>query len=638
MASPLGLTSPPKKTQVSSNKFSNNNTSNFRSVGAGNEYKQDYFSQDALSNPQFGDNGYTYTTGVSDGKVQGIKYVSQDDPTNEVQYGEYTGDYNSIFNGTKWYYRPTVSEGFYNFGNYVKTGVTARSSKRHDEDIYDISTNSIIDYSNNEKMPALKLSPSHFVYLKDYGVYPNNRLIVCRRFPAPVENDLTAYSNNQTGPANATLRTMNPLSTIVSWISDSQENFFSFETSEEWSQNSTEDPIKDLSDIFNEVIGKALPTTPGAEMSGGIGAIFKALPIGGIAETLEIAIVNYLLGSEGKPATNFSYDNLHVGNPNFMGQSAYRNINSIKSSISIPIKVVYEMKYINGIDPTIAFMDVVQNILRFSSSQSVFYMSQAGGENINKIIEKFKNGDWVGIIGDILDVVIRAVKDLVKSVSDLYKQGAGFFSKIIDGEITSDDVSKAKNLFISGLSMISRSALARYRIEFNRIMPAMTGFASTPWHLTIGNPKNPFFSSGDMIVDGGKVTFGNILGFNDLPTRIEFEFTIKSARNLGIQEIFDKFNVGAGRQYQRDTIKFEIDWNQGRVNRTVAGALGQQTDEEVREDMIENKEIIEGTDKNGNEVSLNPDDNGNGVKRTDDDIPFDDGSGGTITFGGITFN
>jgi hypothetical protein len=52
----------------------------------------------------------------------------------------------------------------------------------------------------------------------------------------------------------------------------------------------------------------------------------------------------------------------------------------------------------------------------------------------------------------------------------------------------------------------------------------MTGTPSTPWHITIGNPKRPIFSSGDMYIqDDVKVDLGPILQFNDLPSSIKCE-------------------------------------------------------------------------------------------------------------------
>ena len=87
-------------------------------------------------------------------------------------------------------------------------------------------------------------------------------------------------------------------------------------------------------------------------------------------------------------------------------------------------------------------------------------------------------------------------------------------------------------------------------------MNALTGLPSTPWHITIGNPKKPLFTSGDMVMDNVKLTLGPILSYNDLPSTIKAEFTLKSARNLGAQEIFRKFNSGIGRSYKKMDLSY----------------------------------------------------------------------------------
>ena len=491
-----------------------------------------------------------------------LSYTSSDGDTSDPNF---SGSYNSIFNGSKFYYKPRVgSDKKTNENTQNKEIVSnAKGDKKHQpdnstDDLYDISTESIITYTEDKNLPALTLKAADFAYLRDFGVYPHNRLIACRRFPSPVENDLTAVR-------------MSPISTVISWIPDVEESFFSFQASEQWETNNTNDPLNDLTDIFNKMFSKVSGVNAKNEMSGMVGGAAKLFPVGGIAEALETEVTNILLGKDGKDGTNFNYDNLSVGNPNFMGESAYRDMNSIKSSISIPVKAVYEMKYIKGIDPTIVFMDLVQNLLRFSSSQSVFYISQTGGGKVNKFFNKFKEGDWVGAIKIVVNSVIEAVEQLVSSVGEKIGE---FIDKVDTdsvGSFLSSSGEAAKEAAISGLKAIASSSLSRYRIEFAKIIPASTGASSAPWHVTIGNPKNPFFSSGDMIVEGGEVKFNNTLGFNDLPTRIEFSFKIKSARNLGIQEIFDKFNTGAGRQYQRNSIKFNTDFYQGSVNNTNGG-------------------------------------------------------------------
>lgn len=482
----------------------------------------------------------------------------------------YSGGYNSLFNQTKFYYRPSISTetNSTSVGNgnnkTVKKNVTsARSTRRHSDnssdDIYDISTSSIIDYTNNEDLPAIKLKNADFAYLRDLGVYPNNRLLVGRRFPSPVENDLTAVS-------------MSPLSTVITWIPDSADSFFSFDVSEDWQGKETSnDPLGELTDLFNKIFAKFVGTKAGDEGSGVLGTMFKKFPIGGVAEALETSVTNYLLGSDTENGTNFSYDNIVKGNPNFMSESSYRETNSIRSTISIPVKMTYEIKYFPNVDPTIAFMDILQNLLRFTGSESVFYISQAGGSKINQFFNKYKQGKWVDAVGIILDGIIHAVgkiqDDIVKVIGNIASSAKAILEPKSEQQ-RQEESNALRTEIESGLQVIASSSLARYRIEFSKIIPASTGASSAPWHITLGNPKNPFFSSADMIAKSGKITMGNTMGFNDLPTRIEFECKLESARNLGIQEIFDKFNVGAGRQYQNTAVKFVPDFYQGSVKNT----------------------------------------------------------------------
>ena len=85
----------------------------------------------------------------------------------------------------------------------------------------------------------------------------------------------------------------------------------------------------------------------------------------------------------------------------------------------------------------------------------------------------------------------------------------------------------------------------KYKIPLMGIVTSLTGLSSTPWHITIGNPIRPIFSSGDMLCKDVKVNLGSQLSFNDLPSYIECEFTLESARNLGADEIFEKLSAGS---------------------------------------------------------------------------------------------
>ena len=93
--------------------------------------------------------------------------------------------------------------------------------------------------------------------------------------------------------------------------------------------------------------------------------------------------------------------------------------------------------------------------------------------------------------------------------------------------------------------------ISKYKVRLVGIANALTGSPSTPWHVTIGNPQKPIFSSGDMLCNEVKLELGPVLAFNDLPSTITLEFTLENARPLGAQEIFNRLNTGIGRSYVR---------------------------------------------------------------------------------------
>ena len=94
----------------------------------------------------------------------------------------------------------------------------------HKDEIYDTSITSLIEHTKREGMEAMRLTAADFAYLKNLGVYPNNRLIIARRFPAGVPNDLTSIKTP-------------PMSTLISWVKDG-EDFISVSYSEEWKEAS----------------------------------------------------------------------------------------------------------------------------------------------------------------------------------------------------------------------------------------------------------------------------------------------------------------------------------------------------------------------------------------------------------------
>jgi len=195
--------------------------------------------------------------------------------------------------------------------------------------------------------------------------------------------------------------------------------------------------------------------------------------------------------------------------------------------------------------------------LNMGTSRATFYLGKQvdAGNKISTYLEEFMNNPFEKI-KDFIKAIIDATKDQLKKLDENMKKATEESSKSEDkGNMAEDATNLLKSNLdgvkdstgkvVSGISKYVKDFIKnKYRVKFLGIINALTGGPSTPWHITIGNPMRPIFCSGDMLCTNVEVNFGPQLSFNDLPTFIEVTVTLTSARNLGLQEIFSKFNSG----------------------------------------------------------------------------------------------
>ncbi len=401
----------------------------------------------------------------------------------------------------------------------------------HSNDIYDIRTNSIIKYCNNPKTPAMKLKAEDFAYLRNLGVYSNNRLIIVRRFPSPVGNDLTLIKAT-------------PLSTLVSWIPDSEKNFLDVSFGEIWTDADVS--LKDLLNNVGDDITKG--SGVGNKLAGGL----TALPLPGFMEGVQWEILKNL------GYTDNDANSIPSGNPNIIKEAKVRKTigkddrgSGLKCKISINFETEFEQKFIDGADPTLVYLDILSTVLRFGTSESKFIINTKLLKEGNDLISKIKKGEWI----EALKLLTTSIINVMKGIADKIRNTV---NDLVQNVSESKSASEVADAIIKGFTESAvETIISKYKIRIGGIMSALSGEPSTPWHVTIGNPKKPVFSSGDMLVDEVTVELGNVLSFNDLPSNIKIKFTLTNARPLGAQEIFERFNTGAGRTYASKPNNFE---------------------------------------------------------------------------------
>ena len=417
------------------------------------------------------------------------------------------------------------------------------SNLLHNNDVYDTSVLNILEKLGNTKA-ALKATD--FAYLKYLGVYPNNRLMIARRFASPSGDNIMVKKNSKD------LHNRASIATLISWVPENAESFVDIQFGEEWVAAKA-----DFTGIMNS-LGDDFSKTGMGKITGGAAGV---LPLPGFTEIFQRKFLAKLGLLEDSAAGS-----IPAGNPNLIKEAKARKTVPYSSAeaglmakVEIKMTCEYELKFIAGIDPTIVWMDIIGMIGRFGTSESANYgLSQDVAAML---------GSWANDPYKMLDDIVDGIKNALEAARGELEDGiklAYAIATVAAHEMFETDEKKesagnqaigvANKIMGEGFALVNKlvgvakdviaASVMKYRVEMMGIVNALTGNPSTPWHITIGNPLRPVFCSGDMLVTTTTLKLGPELAFNDLPSSIIAEFTMSNARNLGLQEILAKFNSG----------------------------------------------------------------------------------------------
>jgi hypothetical protein len=431
------------------------------------------------------------------------------------------------------------------------------SPKLHEDEGYDLTTTNIIERLNG--IQAMKLKYADFAYCRDFGVYPNNRLIICRKFGGPVPDDLNGAKAS-------------PVATVISWF-DEASLPVAIDFGVDWvdAEGSFKNVLNNMGkDVGLDKIGIQL----GDVATKG----FNFMPLPGIFEPFTKQIINGIFGAGTVNERTVS------GAPNLIKEAKQRKLiaddtvgSGLIGKLVVQVKCSWEQKFIMGQDPTHVYFDLLRAILHFGGEDGTFY----AGSNTTAIVKQFLRilEDPGAFIAEMLNKIQAAIGKLIADVTKFITE---FFdkqkikdntanekvytdipggktgeqqkaddekaTKTAENKATNDGFDKNKKEALDNISKYLKIGTGgigqKYKHVLLGIASALTGGPSTPWHVTIGNPLKPIFSSGDMWASSIKLTLGPTLAFNDLPSTIDIEFTLTSGRTYGIGEIFRKLSTG----------------------------------------------------------------------------------------------
>jgi hypothetical protein len=433
----------------------------------------------------------------------------------------------------------------------------------HNNDVYDISVLNIIEHLAGT---AGSLKMADFAYLKDLGVFPNNRLMIARRFGGPIGDNVIAPKSRDT---KGRINEYGPLATLISWL-PVESDFLNITFGEKWT-----DAEADFKDLLNRIGGDI--QARGSSSAGAImESVGNAIPLPGFTEIFQRKFLEKMgIFDEGAGST------IPSGNPNLIKEAKRRTTigyetagSGLSCAVEIQMDCEYELKFISGIDPTIVWMDILGMILRFGTSPSDTY---GLGKNLGGKVAGWLKNPYALVI-EVVGKLHSALSDLANTLSTEIEAAFDKGHDLIYGtaeenaekaklkddpdaltayETKKQEENEQKALevaqeagkkfvkFITNFIATALSGLAKkYRVEIMGIVNALSGLPSTPWHITVGNPLRPVFCAGDMYTTSVKITLGPNLAFNDLPSSIKVSFALANARPWGLQEIMAKFNSG----------------------------------------------------------------------------------------------
>jgi hypothetical protein len=378
-----------------------------------------------------------------------------------------------------------------------------------------------------------------FLWCKWYGKIPNNRMLTLRRYPVPVEDNLQV--NEKVGP-------LIPLAQAVTWWGGDTDNSVSdilgMTYGFNWKKPLADDKIQNVSG--NESSVEDLLNTVGA----------KNPNLRKILESLVFADMNNVYAGTGldqkaqdwvkSSYTTGPYWNRVAGPINVIDTHEIRD-RGYTFTHDIKLKFSYKTRAYSNINPKIAMLDLITNFLSLTHNKAEFwggglrYFTRTGYILPGLPSDKFEKGDFVGGIKDVINYVAVLGQGKSKEISQALGQ-------LGTGELNDTKLADLANEL--GGSRAVQSIAGRNVSDLLKgplsIRTFLDGRAVGEWHLTVGNPMNPFAVIGNLCLVSTTINFSESLGLDDFPTEVNFTVTLKPGRPRAKQDIESMFNLGGG--------------------------------------------------------------------------------------------
>lgn len=485
-----------------------------------------------------------------------------------------------------------------NEGNVPKNGVNASggtinfSGVNYSDDISDCSIKTLVKLSNEGKLGRGIYKYADFMYCKNLGHVSNNRLITLRRFPVPVGDDiwnLAKYDKETFAGSGAAFGAEIPGDTgrLVTWLDDENklDDILKYEYTDSWVQK--EGKFQDVTSqedndtIVGSIVNLANPAYRNAVGSGFAGSGNKIL--GEVSGATRVGnFFGNILQNKGTYENHEilgRYDDNKVYEPKGTVRDTHLYEGKLTFTQSFTLTFDYELRSYANINPRTAFLDLLNNILQVTYKQgkfwggAVWFMgapgNRSGWQTANALIDRSFDK-----LSDTFQMLLRGELNVGDLFGSLSNRGGAFLKNAWNNilstgkDISQGNASELTTKLANAINEYNIDGMVKGMLKNNLGRPALyatnsilTGDPTGFWHVTIGNPRNPIMSMGNLIIDNASVQHYGPLGIDDFPTGLKVTVSLKHSKSRDMIEI--------GKMYTRGTTGLAVPLGRSDYNKFV---------------------------------------------------------------------
>jgi len=425
----------------------------------------------------------------------------------------------------------------------------------------DCSIKSLVDASEAGNMGRAVYDYNDFMFCKYLGQVSNNYLITLRRFPFPAGDNINMTLHGRDENEKITQKHLPDVGRLVTWMGtpgNEMENILKYSVLMPYDElQSSIEPVSgggESGGIMGSILNMTSPDYAYGVYKGRNGSSTIS-HLKDLTQTKPFSLIymDKLIGNQlsGPPHSEGSFGNYdknkNYGPVDVIAKTSIRrggDKGGLEFEQDINLTFDYELRSYDGINTRAAFLDLLGNILAVTYVNGRFWGGAYMGTGVsqNKLFSNLPiyNMDLPFTWDGMQDAALSSLKMIGQELNG---------GKPITG--LKDIISAAMQLGKNLLSVVAGGLLNSLgRPQRQAVSSLLTSAPVGLWHLTIGNPKHPIMSMGNMILTKVEIQHYGRLGMDDFPVGLRVAIGLKHAMPRDIKNIEHMYMMGDSRIYQ----------------------------------------------------------------------------------------